>query len=170
MRIPVLLATLMLAGLLTASAQDTGSQAAPAASSGTSTLTGCLKGSKGQYFIVEQNGTRHTLQAKGQDLSSYVNHQVTVTGKADTSRNAGASADAYLARCAIVRAERAVADFTAEIAGEDGLLGGSLEDGEFRTAMIAGLGGGSYEVQLNLIARLWLQLPKSGRSGLARGR
>ena len=95
MRITMLLATLMLTCLLTASAQDTSSQATPPASSGTNTLTGCLKGSKDQYYIVEQNGTRHTLQEKGQDLSSYVNHKVTVTGKADTSRTAGSDAEGH---------------------------------------------------------------------------
>ena len=87
MRITLLLATLTLTAMLTASAQT----AAPSASN---TLTGCLKGSTDQYYIVEQNGHRHTLMAKGQDLSSYVNHQVTVTGKADTSRNSAAGSDA----------------------------------------------------------------------------
>ena len=87
MRITILLATLTLTGMLAASAQT----AAPSVSN---TLTGCLKGSKDQYYIVEQNGNRHTLMAKDQDLSSYVNHQVTVTGKADTSRNSAAGSDA----------------------------------------------------------------------------
>ena len=95
MRITILLATLMLTGLLTASAQNTGSQTTPAGSSGTSSLTGCVKGSKDQYYIVEQNGKRHTLQAKGQDLGSYVDHQVTVTGKASPSRTAGSDAEGH---------------------------------------------------------------------------
>jgi alkylation response protein AidB-like acyl-CoA dehydrogenase len=72
-----------------------------------------------------------------------------------------AGPEAYLARCAIVNAERAVAEFAANLAGPEGLISGSLSDGEFRTTLIAGLGGGSYEVQLNLIARLWLKLPKA---------
>jgi hypothetical protein len=88
MRTIILLVTLMLTGILTASAQEPSSQA-PAASSGASTLTGCLQGSTDQYYIVEQNGKRHTLQAKSQDLSTYVNHQVTVTGKASPSRASG---------------------------------------------------------------------------------
>jgi hypothetical protein len=87
MRSTILLAALTLAGVLTASAQT-------AAPTSTSTLTGCLKGSKDQYYIVEQGGKRHTLMAKDQDLSSYVNHQVTVTGKASPSRNAAATSDA----------------------------------------------------------------------------
>jgi hypothetical protein len=94
MRIIMLLATLMFTGWLTASAQDAGSKATTAASSGRSTLTGCLKGKKDQYYIVEQNGTRHVLQAKNQDLSSYLNHEVTVTGRTSPSRDAGASGDA----------------------------------------------------------------------------
>ena len=71
-------------------------------------------------------------------------------------------AEAYLARCAIVNAERAVAEVAADLAGPEGLISGSLADGEYRTALIAGLGGGSYETQLNLVARLWLKLPKAG--------
>jgi alkylation response protein AidB-like acyl-CoA dehydrogenase len=72
-----------------------------------------------------------------------------------------AGAEAYLARCAIVNAERAVAEVAADVAGPEGLIGGSLADGEYRTTLIAGLGGGSYETQLNLVARLWLKLPKA---------
>lgn len=76
------------------------------------------------------------------------------------ARGEGAGPEAYLGRCAIVRSERAVSDLAFEVLGEDGLESNSLSDGEFRTAMIAGLGGGSYEMQLNLIARLWLRMPK----------
>ena len=99
MRIPILFAILMLTAMSTASAgnprsQDASQQQQTASASGASTLTGCLKGSKDQYYIVEQDGTRHTLMAKNQHLSSYVNHKVTVTGQADTSRNPGASSDA----------------------------------------------------------------------------
>jgi alkylation response protein AidB-like acyl-CoA dehydrogenase len=72
-----------------------------------------------------------------------------------------AGTGAYLAKCVTVSAERAVADVVANMAGPEGLESGSIADGEFRTALIAGLGGGSYEVQLNLIARLWLKLPKA---------
>jgi len=68
---------------------------------------------------------------------------------------------AYIAKCITVTAERAVAEVAANVAGPNGLISGSLADGEFRTALVAGLGGGSYEVQLNLIARLWLKLPKA---------
>jgi hypothetical protein len=59
----------------------------------TSTVTGCLMGSKNQYSVTEKDGTRHVLLAKGKDLSTYVNHEVTVTGKADSNRDASASSD-----------------------------------------------------------------------------
>jgi alkylation response protein AidB-like acyl-CoA dehydrogenase len=76
------------------------------------------------------------------------------------ARGMGAGPEAYLGRVAIVRAERAVAELAVNLMQEDSLIAGSLADGEFRTSMIAGLGGGSYEMQLNLISRLWLKLPK----------
>jgi len=91
MRLTILLSMLMLTSLLTVSAQNSGSQTT--ASSAGTTLTGCVKGSKDQYYLVDKDGHRHTLMANSQDLSSYVNHQVTVTGKADASRN-GAASDA----------------------------------------------------------------------------
>ena len=91
MRIAILLPTLMLTSILTASDQNPSS---PNTGSSSNTLTGCLKGSPHQYYLVEKNGHRHTLNEKSQDLSSYVNHEVTVTGKADTSRNPGAGSDA----------------------------------------------------------------------------
>lgn len=93
MRIAILLPTLMLTGILTVLAQNPGSQ--NTASSGGTTLTGCLKGSKDQYYLVEKNGHRHTLMANNQDLNSYVNHEVTVTGKADTSRTANSDAEGH---------------------------------------------------------------------------
>ncbi|MGE0386341.1 MAG: acyl-CoA dehydrogenase family protein [Gammaproteobacteria bacterium] len=91
--------------------------------------------------------------------------------QARQSRAEGALAapDAYLGRVAIIKAERAVADFAAYLGADEGLEHGSWEDSEFRTTLIAGLGAGSYEVQLNLVARLWLQLPKPGEEEMARG-
>jgi hypothetical protein len=88
----ILLPTLMLTSILTASAQN--STSLNPASSGGTTLTGCLKGSQHQYYLVDKKGHRHTLDEKSQDLSSYVNHEVTVTGKADTSRSPATSSDA----------------------------------------------------------------------------
>jgi hypothetical protein len=59
----------------------------------TTTLTGCLMGKTNQYYVTEKDGTRHSLLAKGKDLSPYVNHEVTLTGKADNNRDASASSD-----------------------------------------------------------------------------
>jgi hypothetical protein len=47
---------------------------------------------KHQYYVVEQDGSRHSVLTKGdQDLASHVNHKVTLTGKAEASRNAAGS-------------------------------------------------------------------------------
>ncbi len=67
----------------------------------------------------------------------------------------------YLARAAMVQAERAVARVVVDLLGADGLVTGSLASEQLRKSMAAGLAGGSYETQLNLIARLALELPKA---------
>lgn len=98
MRIALLLATLVLAGSCLATAASPSSQDSsqqPSASSGGDTLTGCLKGSKHQYYLVEADGSRHTVTSKSQNLGTYVNHKVTVTGKADTSRAGGSDAEGH---------------------------------------------------------------------------
>jgi alkylation response protein AidB-like acyl-CoA dehydrogenase len=61
-----------------------------------------------------------------------------------------------LARVAIVRCERVVAELALDLWEEESLLVGSVGHGQIKTSMIAGLGGGSAEVQLNQIARLRL--------------
>lgn len=97
MRITALLPLLVLTAALTLYAKDGASspivQQQPAASSsGSDSLTGCLKGSKHQYYVVEKDGSRHSLMAKGNtDLSTYVHHMVTVKGQAENSRNAAGS-------------------------------------------------------------------------------
>ncbi len=58
-----------------------------------------------------------------------------------------------LARVAMVRAERAVAEVALDCLPGDALRLGSIANSQLKTSMIAGLGGGSVEVQLNLIAR-----------------
>jgi alkylation response protein AidB-like acyl-CoA dehydrogenase len=58
-----------------------------------------------------------------------------------------------LARVAIVRCERAVAELALDLDEQEALVVGSVGHGQIKTAMIAGLGGGSTEVQLNAIAR-----------------
>jgi alkylation response protein AidB-like acyl-CoA dehydrogenase len=61
-----------------------------------------------------------------------------------------------LARVAIVRSERLVADLAMELLGEESLARDSIGNAQFKTSMIAGLGGGSVEVQLNTVARALL--------------
>ena len=92
MRLTILLSMVLLVGIPTTFAQNPSSQGA--ASSSNTTLTGCLKGSKDQYYVVEKNGHRHSLMENDQDLSVYVNHTVTLTGKASTARKAAGSTDA----------------------------------------------------------------------------
>jgi alkylation response protein AidB-like acyl-CoA dehydrogenase len=57
-----------------------------------------------------------------------------------------------LARVAIVRAERAVAETVLELVEIDGIARRSIGNAQLKTSMIAGLGGGSVEVQLNGVA------------------
>jgi alkylation response protein AidB-like acyl-CoA dehydrogenase len=61
-----------------------------------------------------------------------------------------------LARVAIVRSERIVAELTLDLLEDECLERDSMGNGQLKTAMIAGLGGGSVEVQLNTIARALL--------------
>lgn len=61
-----------------------------------------------------------------------------------------------LARVAIVRSERVVAELALDLLEDECLELGSMGNGQLKTAMIAGLGGGSVEVQLNMIARALL--------------
>jgi alkylation response protein AidB-like acyl-CoA dehydrogenase len=61
-----------------------------------------------------------------------------------------------LARVAIVRSERLVAEFAMELFEDESLARNSIGNSQFKTSMIAGLGGGSVEVQLNTIARTLL--------------
>ena len=72
-----------------------------------------------------------------------------------------ASPNANLARAAMVQAERVVGDLAMDLMGSDGLTHESLADDQLRKAMVAGIAAGAYEIQLNLIARLVLGLPKS---------
>lgn len=64
-----------------------------------------------------------------------------------------------LARLAMVRAERAVAEFGMEIMGLEGLRKYSTADRLLRYAMTGGLTAGSYELQLNMVANRILGLP-----------
>jgi hypothetical protein len=61
-----------------------------------------------------------------------------------------------VARVAIVRAERAVAELVLELFEGEGIRRRSIGNAQLKTSMIAGLGGGSFEVQLNGVARALL--------------
>jgi alkylation response protein AidB-like acyl-CoA dehydrogenase len=61
-----------------------------------------------------------------------------------------------LARVAIVRSERVVAELALDLLEDEALDLGSVGGGQLKTSMIAGLGGGSVEVQLNVVARALL--------------
>jgi hypothetical protein len=63
-----------------------------------------------------------------------------------------------LARVAMVRAERAVAGLALDVLAADSLRLGSISNSQLKTSMIAGLGGGSVEVQLNLIAKALFEM------------
>lgn len=71
------------------------------------------------------------------------------------------SADTQLARVLGTRADSAVGTLALEIMGLDALEYGSFADANFRLAMTAGVAVGATEVQLNLIAARFLNLPKA---------
>jgi alkylation response protein AidB-like acyl-CoA dehydrogenase len=60
----------------------------------------------------------------------------------------------------MVHAERVVAAVVLEVMGTDALCRDSIGDEQLRRAMMAGMAAGTYEIQLNLIARMQLGLPK----------
>jgi alkylation response protein AidB-like acyl-CoA dehydrogenase len=71
------------------------------------------------------------------------------------------TATAYPARVAMVRAERIVADLALDVFGGEALVAESFLDDIYRSSLTAGVAGGTYEVQLNLIAGQVLGLPRS---------
>jgi alkylation response protein AidB-like acyl-CoA dehydrogenase len=70
------------------------------------------------------------------------------------------SPKANIARAAMVQAERLVADACLAIDGPEVMVYGSHSDHQLRKSLAAGVAAGTYEVQLNLISRLHLALPK----------
>lgn len=68
-----------------------------------------------------------------------------------------------LARIAMVRAERAVAELSMEIMGLEGMREYSTADRTLRYAMTGGLTAGSFELQLDMIATRILGLPADRR-------
>ena len=72
--------------------------------------------------------------------------------------------DAYgaVARWAVVLADNGVNDFLTEFLPE-GLLGEDpVQQAHHQRAIAAGVASGAAEIQLNLIARRWLELPGEG--------
>jgi len=70
------------------------------------------------------------------------------------------TADSQLARVASTRVDTAVGALALEILGPEALEYGSFADANFRMAMTAGVAVGASEVQLNLIASRFLELPR----------
>ena len=78
----------------------------------------------------------------------------------ERAKGQGPGLNTNLARVAIISAERLVGSVAAQIAGLAGLEEGTTADQQQRNALTGGLTSGSYELQLNLIAR-HLGLPRS---------
>jgi alkylation response protein AidB-like acyl-CoA dehydrogenase len=70
------------------------------------------------------------------------------------------TADSQLARVASTQADTAVGALALEILGPESLEYGSYADSNFRLAMTAGVAVGATEIQLNLIASRFLELPR----------
>jgi len=66
-----------------------------------------------------------------------------------------------LARAAMVVSERLVAAACGALAGTDIFHYGSNADHQLRKSLAAGVAAGTYEVQLNLVSRNHLGLPKA---------
>ena len=78
----------------------------------------------------------------------------------ERARNLPPSPHGNIARAAMVQAERLVAEACLSIDGPEVLTYGSRSDHQIRKSLAAGVAAGTYEVQLNLISRLQLGLPK----------
>jgi alkylation response protein AidB-like acyl-CoA dehydrogenase len=78
----------------------------------------------------------------------------------ERDRGSGASPNPSLARVAMVQAERLVAEACLELMGPESVEYTSLADHQLRKSLSSGVAAGTYEVQLNLISRLHLRLPK----------
>jgi alkylation response protein AidB-like acyl-CoA dehydrogenase len=81
------------------------------------------------------------------------------------ARGSTAGVDASLARTAVVSAEHAVADFAVDFL-PDTLTGTAfaLHLAHHERAIASGIASGAAEIQLNLIARDHLQLPREAHS------
>ena len=65
-----------------------------------------------------------------------------------------------IARASMVNAERMVGQCVLELQGPEAMRSGAIADEQFRKSLAAGIAAGSYETQMNHIARLRLNLPK----------
>jgi len=70
------------------------------------------------------------------------------------------TSDSQLARVASTRVDTAVGALALEVLGPEALESASFADANFRMAMTAGVAVGASEVQLNLIASRFLELPR----------
>ncbi len=71
-----------------------------------------------------------------------------------------ASGMSSVSRAATARADRLVADVAMEAYGTRGLIADSEPDAVWWQALAAGVAGGSYEIQLNLISHQVMHLPR----------
>ncbi|MGE0141148.1 MAG: acyl-CoA dehydrogenase family protein, partial [Ilumatobacteraceae bacterium] len=78
----------------------------------------------------------------------------------ERAKHQAPSPNANMARVAMVDAERAVADACVELGGADALCYDSVANHQIRKSMAAGIAAGTYEIQLNLVAREHLKLPR----------
>jgi len=84
----------------------------------------------------------------------------------ERARNAPASAFGNLARFTVVQADHAVSDFMLEFMPE-GMLGEDpMQQAHHQRAIAAGIASGAAEIQLNLAARRYLDLPSETSRGL----
>jgi alkylation response protein AidB-like acyl-CoA dehydrogenase len=86
--------------------------------------------------------------------------QLTYTSIDERAKNLRPSGIAYPARAAMVQADRAVANAIFAVLGAETLAQGSIATDQLFTAFTAGVATGTYEVQLELISRLVLNLPR----------
>jgi alkylation response protein AidB-like acyl-CoA dehydrogenase len=78
----------------------------------------------------------------------------------ERARNLPPSPNANVARVAMVEAERLVAEACMALGGTDALRYDSVANHQMRKSMAAGVAAGTYEIQLNLVARELLKLPR----------
>lgn len=78
----------------------------------------------------------------------------------ERARDLPPSSNGNLARAAMVSAERLVAEACLELQGNEVFRYGSTADHQTRKSLAAGVAAGTYEVQLNLVSRRHLGLPK----------